>query len=88
MKGFRSLGKKPKAPPLTAFDHIRTYRQYSFLTEENKETMWMDWCKLNNKDPEQDGIADEFFASLDALEQENELDTIIDLDKLDENNTN
>ena len=74
MAKFKNTGTKRTArtarTALKKFDHVRTYRQYSIMEDQDRETMYLQWCCQNQKDPEREGQVDEFFSTLDQSEIE------------------
>jgi hypothetical protein len=42
------------------------YYEYRFLPDPEREQLFQAWCQRNSRDPEQDGSADDFIASLDS----------------------
>jgi hypothetical protein len=55
----------PQPEPVREDAEIRGYNWYRWLPEHQREAMYQAWCRQHRRDPEQDGVADDFIASLD-----------------------
>jgi hypothetical protein len=47
-----------------------TFRQYMEIDEVERERMFMEFCKKNNRKPTEDGIGDDFLDSITTEEDE------------------
>ncbi len=47
-----------------------TFRQYMEIDEVERERMFMDYCKRNNRRPTEEGVGEDFLDSLITQEDE------------------
>ena len=89
---YKNTGTKSqamrRAPRLKInYRTIRSYKQYSYMPDPDRQAMWEWWCVKNSDSVDREGSMNDFVAWLDSLltaPDLDEADLVVDLDAEDD----